>query len=104
MKSLVVSTMMMKLGIKLQRVPVVGSVDELPSLLAACPLTHTPHRVLQPTVKQRSGSSRSVISVLHGSKTGPTLHQHSDRERKRPGVSRRALVLDLSGRDPVRLI
>ena len=91
-----------KLGIKLQGVPVVGSVDELPSLLAACLVDEILIAVPSATGKQmqrfvqicdQCGTRFKTVPALHDILTGKGSVQEF----------RDVHLDDLLGRDPVEI-
>ncbi len=89
-----------KLGIKLQGVPVIGTVDELPSLLTACPVDEILIAVPSATGKQMQRFARICEQCAIRFKTVPALRdilaaQGSIRD------FREVRLEDLLGRDPV---
>src|SRR5271166_2899777 len=91
-----------KLGIKLQGVPVVGSVGELPSLLAACPVDEILIAVPSATGKQMQRFVQICDQCATRFKTVPALH---DILTGKGSVQefRDVHLDDLLGRDPVAI-
>jgi FlaA1/EpsC-like NDP-sugar epimerase len=91
-----------KLGIKLQGVPVVGSVNELPSLLAACPVDEILIAVPSATGKQMQRFVQICDQCATRFKTVPALH---DILTGKGSVQefRDVHLDDLLGRDPVEI-
>lgn len=90
-----------KLGIKLQGVPVLGTVDQLPSILAVRPVDEILIAVPSATGKQMQRFVRICEACGTRFKTLPALHDIIDGEASRE--FRDIHLEELLGRDPVEI-